>query len=56
MDDHEKNPDLAARVGTLEVAMAGVKTDIRWIKILVAPTFLVSLVSLLILIASSTAH
>ena len=51
--DEEENPDLAARVGTLEVSMASVKTDIRWIKILVAPTFLVSLLSLMILIASS---
>ena len=51
--DEEDNPALAARVGVLEVAMASVKTDIKWIKILVAPTFLVSLLSLLILIASS---
>lgn len=48
-----KNPDITARVGTLEVEMAGVKTDIKWIKALVAPTFLVSVISLLILIVSS---
>lgn len=54
MDD-EENPGLVKRVGALEVAMAGVKTDVRWIKLLVAPTFLVSVISLLILIASRMA-
>lgn len=49
----KENPEISARVGALEVSMSEVKTDIKWIKILVAPTFLVSLVSLLILIASS---
>ena len=49
----KENPDLYGRVGDLEVSMGEVKTDIKWIKIMVVPTFLVSLVSLLILIASN---
>lgn len=52
----EENPSIPVRVGKLEVSMASVKTDIRWIKLLVAPTFLVSLISLLILVASSMTH
>jgi len=43
-------------VGNLEVAMASVKTDIRWIKLFVAPTFIISVVSLLLLVASTMAH
>lgn len=46
------NPGLPVRVGKLEVAMAKTQTDINWIKLLVTPTFIVSVVSLLILIAS----
>ncbi len=52
-DEEEKGSGIASRVGKLEVAMAGVQKDISWIKVLVAPTFLISLVSLLILIATS---
>ena len=53
MDEEEEGSGIASRVGKLEVAMAGVQKDISWIKVLVAPTFLISLVSLLILIATS---
>ena len=45
--------DLGGRVVDLEVDMSAVKTDLKWIKLLVAPTFLISFVSLLILVASS---
>jgi len=41
---------LDARVGRLEVQMAETCNDIKWIKLLVAPTFLVSVISLLILL------
>jgi len=47
------NDDIPARVVDLEVDMSAVKTDLKWIKLLVAPTFLISFVSLLILVASS---
>jgi len=52
--DKEKgdNPGIPGRVGKLEVEMGGVKADIRWIKGLVAPTFLVSFVSLIIMVVS----
>ena len=56
MDDEKDNPGLAARVGSLEVAMASVKTDIKWIKMLVTPTFIISVISMLLLIASSMKH
>jgi len=55
MKDEKKDnpgPGLSGRVVDLEVAMSAVKTDLTWIKILVAPTFLVSVVSLLILVVS----
>lgn len=53
MSDKKKdNPGLSGRVVNLEIAMSAVKTDLKWIKLLVAPTFLISLVSLLILAAS----
>jgi len=52
MSDKEKdNPGLSGRVVDLEVAMSAVQTDLKWIKILVTPTFLISFVSLLILLA-----
>lgn len=54
--DEEENPSIPVRVGKLEVAMASVKTDIRWIKLLVAPTFIVSVISLLLLIATVMPH
>lgn len=41
---------LNARVGRLETDMATLKADVKWIKVLVAPTFLVTFVSLLIMI------
>jgi len=44
------NPTLEARVTRLEIRMAEACTNIKWIKLLVAPTFLVSLISLLLLI------
>jgi len=45
-------PDsLEARVGRLETAVAEIRTDIRWIKTLITPTFFVSLISLLLMIA-----
>lgn len=50
------NPGLPGRVGDLEVAMSAVQTDLKWIKILVAPTFLISFVSLLILLTSTLGH
>lgn len=53
--DHD-NPSIPARVGDLEVAMSAVETDLKWIKLLVAPTFLISFVSLLILVASNIGH
>lgn len=56
MDGDNDNPGLPARVGDLEVAMSAVETDLKWIKILVAPTFLISFVSLLILVASNVSH
>jgi hypothetical protein len=52
-DNGAKNPTLAGRVSKLETTMAEVTTDIKWIKMLVAPTFIVSIISLLLLIASS---
>jgi len=45
-------PSLAVRVGSLEVAMSSVQTDIRWIKLFVAPTFIISVISLLLLVAT----
>ena len=51
-DEKKDNPGLPVRVGDLEIAMSAVQTDIKWIKLLVAPTFLISFLSLLILIAS----
>lgn len=56
MDDGKKdNPGhgLSGRVVDLEVAMSAVKTDLKWIKILVTPTFLISFISLLLLVARS---
>lgn len=47
------NPGLPGRVVDLEVAMGEVKTDIKWIKLMVAPTFIISMISLLILLASN---
>lgn len=52
----EDNPGLAVRVGRLEVSMEGVKTDIKWIKMLVTPTFIISVLSLLLLIATALPH
>jgi len=52
-EDKRNNPSIPKRVGALEVSMGEVKTDLKWIKILVAPTFLISFVSLLILVASN---
>jgi len=53
-EEEKENPGhgLSGRVVNLEIAMSAVKTDLKWIKLLVAPTFLISLVSLLILAAS----
>jgi len=53
MDEEKDNPGhkLAARVGKLEVSMGSVQTDLKWIKMLVTPTFLISVLSLLLLIA-----
>lgn len=55
MDEEKDNPGhrLAGRVGKLEVSMGSVQTDIKWIKMLVTPTFIISVISLLLLIASS---
>ena len=39
------------RVAYLETDMATLKNDIKWIKLLVAPTFLVTFISLLFMIA-----
>jgi len=47
-------PSLEGRVLKLENAMVAVETDIKWIKGLVAPTFLISVISLLLLIVSLT--
>ena len=47
---------LSGRVVNLEIGMSAVKTDLKWIKILVAPTFLISFVSLLILVVSQAGH
>ena len=54
MDETKDNPGhgLARRVGKLEVSMGSVQTDIRWIKLFVAPTFIISVISMLLLIAS----
>lgn len=46
------NPTLETRVSKLEVQMAETCNDIKWIKMLVAPTFIVSVISLLVLVAS----
>jgi len=56
--DKHDNPGhgIPERVGDLEVNMSAVQTDLKWIKILVAPTFLISFVSLLILVASNAVH
>lgn len=51
MGEEEDNPTLAVRVGRLEVSMGSVQTDLKWIKMLVTPTFLISVLSLLLLIA-----
>ncbi len=53
-DKKKDNPGhgLAGRIGKLEVDASAMRTDIRWIKLLVAPTLLISFVSLLILVAS----
>ncbi|GAH85992.1 unnamed protein product [marine sediment metagenome] len=53
-DKKKDNPGstIPGRVVDLEVAMSAVKTDLTWIKVFVAPTFLVTFVSLLILAAS----
>ena len=56
MDGEHDNPGIPARVGDLEVAMSAVETDLKWIKLLVAPTFLISFVSLLILVTTSVGH
>ena len=52
MTDEKKkgNPGLVARVSALEISMGEVKTDIKWIKIMVAPTLLISMASFLVLI------
>lgn len=42
---------LSGRVGVLETDLSAVKTDIKWIKMLITPTFLVTLLSLLLIIA-----
>lgn len=45
------NPGLGSRVGALEVNVSSMKTDISWIKKFIAPTFLISLLSLLLMLA-----
>jgi len=52
MSEEKDNPGLAVRVGKLEVSMGTVQTDIRWIKLFVAPTFIISVISMLLLITS----
>ena len=54
-EEEKDNPGhgLPRRVGALEVQVSAMKTDIKWIKLLVAPTFLITFVSLLILVAST---
>jgi len=54
MDDQKDNPvsSIPRRVGLLEVKVGVLEADIRWIKGLVGPTFLVSFVSLIILAVS----
>jgi len=52
--NNSENPTLESRVGRLEVQMAETCNDIKWIKMLVAPTFLVSVISLLLLIVHYT--
>ena len=42
---------LSGRVVDLEIDMGTVKNDIKWIKLMVVPNFLISFVTLLILIA-----
>jgi len=49
-EEKKDNPGLPKRVGALEVDVSAMKTDIKWIKLMVAPTFLVSMASLIILI------
>ena len=39
------------RVSTLESDVSAIKTDIKWIKMLITPTFLVTFISLLLMIA-----
>ena len=39
------------RVGALESDVSAIKTDIKWIKMLITPTFLVTFISLLLMIA-----
>jgi len=53
-DEKPGNPTLESRVGRLEVQMAETCNDIKWIKMLVAPTFLVSALSLILLIVHYT--
>ncbi len=54
MGREDGNPGHAipVRVGKLEVKVGVLETDIRWIKGLVGPTFLVSFVSLLLMVVS----
>lgn len=57
-DDHVDggNPggglhSLNVRVSALESDVSAIKTDIKWIKMLITPTFLVTFISLLLMIA-----
>lgn len=54
-DEKKDNPghSIPGRVVDLEIAMSAVKTDLKWIKILVTPTFLITFVSLVLLVARS---
>jgi len=42
---------LNVRVSALESDVSAIKTDIKWIKMLITPTFLVTFISLLLMIA-----
>lgn len=51
-DKKKDNPGgISGRVVDLEIAMSAVKTDLKWIKIFVTPTFLIAFISLVILVA-----
>jgi len=52
-NDDGNNPGLSGRVVDLEIAVAELKIDLKWIKMFVAPTSLISFISLLLLVARS---